>query len=45
MELWSLSILIEDKFKNLFSEYFEDYDGYLSSSLFLQDNSSQKKNL
>ena len=34
MDLWSLMFVIEDKFKNLFSEYVEDFEGYLSSSLF-----------
>ena len=34
MDLWSIRIIVEDKFKELFSEYFEDFDGYLSSSLF-----------
>ena len=31
-------IIVEDKFKELFSEYFEDFDGYLSSSLFQDKN-------
>ena len=35
--------LIEDKFKNLFCEYFEDFEGYVSSSLFLQENNNYKK--
>ena len=34
MDLWSIRIIVEDKFKELFSEHFEDFDGYLSSSLF-----------
>ena len=34
MDLWSIRIIIEDKFKELFSEYFENFDGYLSASLF-----------
>jgi len=34
MDLWSIRIIVEDKFKELFSEYFENFDGYLSSSLF-----------
>ena len=34
MDLWSIRIIIEDKFKELFSEYFENFDGYLSSALF-----------
>lgn len=43
MNLWSVSILIEDKFKNLYSEYFEDFEGYVSSSIFFQKNISKKK--
>ena len=42
MDLWSIRIIVEDKFKELFSEYFEDFDGYLSSSLF-QDNDLNSK--
>ena len=34
MDLWSIRIIVEDKFKELFSEYFENFDGYMSSSLF-----------
>ena len=34
MDLWSIRIFVEDKFKELFSEFFENFDGYLSSSLF-----------
>ena len=34
MDLWSISFVIENQFKNLFSEYVEDFEGYLSSSLF-----------
>ena len=37
MDLWSIRIIVNDKFKELFSEYFENFDGYMSSSLF-QDN-------
>ena len=37
MDLWSIRIIVKDKFKELFSEYFENFDGYMSSSLF-QDN-------
>ena len=43
MNLWSISILIEDEFKNLYCEYFEDFNGYLSSSLFQQENQKKKK--
>jgi len=42
MNLWSVSVLIEDQFKNIYCEYFEDFEGYLSSSLFHKDNSNQK---
>ena len=42
MNLWSISILIEDEFKNLYCEYFEDFNGYLSSSLFQQENQKKK---
>ena len=45
MNLWSVSFLIEDKFKNLFCEYFEDFEGYVSSSLFLQENNNYKKKI
>ena len=34
MDLWSIKIIVKDKFKELFSEYFENFDGYMSSSLF-----------
>ena len=42
MDLWSLSFVIEDKFKNLFSEYVEDFEGYLSSSLFNNEQINKK---
>ena len=42
MELWSLSFVIEDKFKNVFSEYVEDFEGYLSSSLFNNEEINKK---
>ena len=42
MDLWLIRIIIEDKFKQLFSEFFENIDGYLSSSLF-QDKDLNKK--
>lgn len=51
MDLWSIRIIVEDKFKELFSEYFEDFDGYLSSSLFqnkdliIRHNTSNSYNL
>ena len=41
MKLWSIGILIEDTFKNLYSDYFEDFDGYLSSSLYSQEDNAQ----
>ena len=41
MKLWSIGILIEDTFKNLYSDYFEDFDGYLSSSLYSQEDNPQ----
>ena len=34
MDLWSIKIIVKDKFKELFSEYFENFDGYMSFSLF-----------
>ena len=40
MDLWSIRIIVEDKFKELFSEYFENFDGYLSSSLFQDEDIS-----
>ena len=43
MNLWSVSIIIEDQFKNLYSEFVEDFNGYVSSSLFLQENSNAQK--
>ena len=42
MNLWSVSFLIEDKYKNLFSEYVESFDGYISSSLFANEKKSKK---
>ena len=45
MDLWSLRFVIEDKFKNLFSEYVEDFEGYLSSSLFNNEQSYKKNDL
>ena len=44
MDLWSIRIIVEDKFKELFSEYFEDFDGYLSSSLFQDKDLNSKYN-
>ena len=42
MDLWSIRIVVEDKFKELFSEYFENFDGYLSSTLFQDKDLSIK---
>ena len=42
MDLWSVSFLIEDKYKNLFSEYVETFEGYISSSLFSNEKKSKK---
>ncbi len=42
MDLWSVSFLIEDKYKNLFSEYVESFDGYISSSLLANEKKSKK---
>ena len=42
MSLWSVSFLIEDKFKNLFSEYVVSFKGYISSSLFANEKKSKK---
>ena len=43
MDLWSISFVIENQFKNLFSEYVEDFEGYLSSSLFNNTKKNKKK--
>ena len=45
MDLWSIRIIVEDKFKELFSEYFENFDGYLSSSLFQDKDLSIRYNI
>lgn len=42
MDLWSVSFVIDDKYKNLFSEYVEDFDGYVSSSLFVDEKIPKK---
>ncbi len=42
MDLWSIRIIVKDNFKELFCEYFENFDGYMSSSLF-QDNDLNSK--
>ena len=42
MDLWSISFVIENQFKNLFSEYVEDFEGYMSSSLFNNKKNNTK---
>ena len=42
MDLWSIRIIVKDKFKELFSEYFENFDGYMSSSLFQYNDLNYK---
>ena len=44
MDLWSIKIVVEDKFKELFSECCEDFDGYLSSSFFQDKDLNSKYN-
>ncbi len=44
MDLWSVRFEIEDNFKNIFSEYVEGFTGYISSSLFVNDEKDKKKN-
>ena len=34
MDLWKISLIVEDKYKNIFLEHVEIIDGYVSSSLF-----------
>ncbi len=43
MDLWSVRFEIQDNFKNIFSEYVEDFSGYVSSSLFVNDEKGKKK--
>ena len=45
MDLWSIRIIVKDKFKELFSEYFENFDGYMSSSLFQDKDLNSKYDL
>ncbi len=45
MDLWLIRIIVEDKFKELFSECSENFDGYLSSSLFQDKDLSIKYNI
>ncbi len=44
MDLWSVRFEIQDKFKNIFSEYVEDFTGYISSSLFVNEEKNNKRN-
>ena len=44
MDLWLIRIIVEDKLKELFSGYFENFDGYLSSSLFQYKDFNSKYN-
>ena len=43
MDLWSVRFYIQDNFKNIFSEYVEDFEGYISSSLFVNEDKDKKK--
>ena len=45
MDLWSVKFEIQDNFKNIFSEYVEDFEGYISSSLFVNKDKDKKKML
>mgnify|MGYP001352589929 CR=1 FL=1 len=38
MDLWSVKFEIQDNLKNIFSEYVEDFEGYISSSLFVNED-------
>ena len=42
MDLWSVRFKIHDNFKNIFSEYVEDLKGYISSSLFIDEEDKNK---
>ena len=48
MELWTISFTVQDKYKNIFSDYVESIEGYVSSSLFVNESlltkSVSKKN-
>jgi hypothetical protein len=48
MELWTISFTVQDKYKNIFSDYVESIEGYVSSSLFVNESlltkSISKKN-
>ena len=43
MDLWSVRFEIQDNFKNIFSEYVEDFPNYISSSLFVNEEKDKKK--
>ena len=43
MDLWSVRFEVQDNFKNIFSEYVEDFTGYISSSLFVNEEKDKKK--
>ena len=38
MELWTISLTVQDKYKNIFSDYVEAIEGYVSSSLFVNES-------
>ncbi len=43
MDLWSVRFEVQDNLKNIFSEYVENFSGYVSSSLFINDKKDKKK--
>ena len=43
MDLWSVRFEIQDNFKNIFSEYVENFPNYISSSLFVNEEKDKKK--
>ena len=43
MDLWSVRFKIQDSFKNIFSEYVEDFPNYIASSLFVNEEKDKKK--
>lgn len=45
MDLWKISLIVEDKYKNIFLEHVETIDGYVSSSLFDMKKSFTKPKL
>ncbi len=42
MDLWSVRFDIQDNFKNIFSEFVEDFEGYLSSCLFVNEDKDKE---